>query len=52
VGSNKVVKSSFNEFRKVIRQVLVTDVVEVVVVRILSETAIEVRPGEDILNNC
>ena len=52
MGSNKVVKSRFNEFREMIRQMLVADVIEVVVVRVLGETAIEVRPREDILNHC
>jgi len=51
VGSNKVVKSRLNKFRKMVRQVLVADIVEVVVVRILGETAVEVGPRENVLNH-
>ena len=45
----EIVKGVLNKLREVIREVLMADVVQVVIVRILCHATVEVRPGQDIL---
>lgn len=47
---DEIGESVLNEFRQMVRQMLMADVVQVVIIGILGHTAIEVRPREDILS--
>ena len=52
LGVDQVVESGLDQFRKMVRQMLMADVVQVVVVGVLGHPSVEVRPGQDILKDC
>jgi len=49
LGINQVTQGSLDQVGKVIRQMLMTDVVEVVIIGVLSHPPVKVRPCQDIL---
>ena len=46
--ANEVIERILDELRKMVGQMLVTDVAEVIVVRILRHTPVEVRPRQNV----
>ena len=48
LGVDQVVEGGLDQFRKMVRQMLMADVVQVVVIGILGHPSVEVRPGQDI----
>ena len=48
---DEIVERVFHQLREMVRQMLMADVVQVVVVRILSHSPIEVSPRQDVLVN-
>jgi hypothetical protein len=49
LGIDQVTQGSLDQLGKVIRQMLMTDVVEVVIIGVLSHPPVKVRPCQDIL---
>ena len=49
LGVDQIVQRVLHQLRKVVREVLVADVMQVVVVRVLGHSPVEVGPGEDVL---
>ena len=46
---NEIAQRVFHKLRKMIREVLMTDIMQVIIIRILRHTSVEVRPCQDIL---
>jgi hypothetical protein len=49
LGIDQVTQRSLNQLGKMIRQMLMTDVVEIVIIGVLSHPPVKVRPCQDIL---
>jgi len=46
---NQIIQCILNHLGQVVRQMLMADIMQVVIVGVLGHTTIEVRPGQDIL---
>ena len=46
---NEIAQRVFHKLRKMIREMLMTDIMQVIITRILRHTPVEVRPCQDIL---
>ena len=49
LGVHKVTQGGFHKLREVVRQMLVANIVQIIVVGVLRHPPIEIRPRQDIL---